>query len=319
MCYSAQIWADYRKFTKLFGAIIDIGEFVDLYWLRSQGGKAKLPKAMDAPFADPQTDDERRIKTLIDEWHAGQVTRLEKELFTQKSRLVGAERTLQTKPTKKAAEDKRIATNKIELAIGRIADLQRSELIERDSRIFPGGYAPVMVMENGKRVVKPMRYQCRPAGKPAFYDSKYPGTYNARRDSLEGFWRELFGCRHGIMVASVFWENVARHAMEHRELTPGEKVENVVLEFRPSPPQEMLVACLWSEWHQQGQPNLLSFAAITDDPPAEVAAAGHDRFVIAIKPENIDAWLTPHPGNLPALYAILDDRARPHYEYRMAA
>jgi hypothetical protein len=50
-----------------------------------------------------------------------------------------------------------------------------------------------MVVKNGQLVVKPMRYQCRPAGKPAFYDTKYPGTYNARRDNLEGFWKGLFG------------------------------------------------------------------------------------------------------------------------------
>jgi hypothetical protein len=31
-------------------------------------------------------------------------------------------------------------------------------------------------MENGRYVVKPMRYQCRIAGKPANYDFKYPGT-----------------------------------------------------------------------------------------------------------------------------------------------
>lgn len=30
-----------------------------------------------------------------------------------------------------------------------------------------GWYAPVIVSENGKRVVKPMRYQYRPAGKPS--------------------------------------------------------------------------------------------------------------------------------------------------------
>ena len=62
-----------------------------------------------------------------------------------------------------------------------------------------------------------------------------------------------------------------------------------------------------------------SVAAITDDPPAEVAAAGHDRCIIPIKPENIDAWLNPDPKNLAALYAILDDRERPYYEHRLAA
>lgn len=41
-----------------------------------------------------------------------------------------------------------------------------------------------MVMEHGQRVIKPMRYQFRIAGKPASYDVKYAGTYNARRDNL---------------------------------------------------------------------------------------------------------------------------------------
>jgi hypothetical protein len=89
-----------------------------------------------------------------------------------------AERTLQTKTTKAAAESKRIATNKIDSTLHRLDDVRRAELKDSDLRIFPGQYAPVMVMENGKRVIKPMRYQCRPAGKPAFYDVKYPGTYN---------------------------------------------------------------------------------------------------------------------------------------------
>ena len=77
--------------------------------------------------------------------------------------------------------------------------------------------------------------------------------------------------------------------------------ENIVLEFRPRPTQDMLVACLWSRWTGPDGEELLSFAAITDEPPQEVAAAGHDRCVIPIKPENIDAWLNPAPKNLKAL------------------
>lgn len=65
-------------------------------------------------------------------------------------------------------------------------------------------------------------------------------------DKLEGFWRRQFGSSRAIMIATAFFENVSRHTMEHRALAPGEKEENVILEFRPRPAQEMLVACLWS-------------------------------------------------------------------------
>jgi putative SOS response-associated peptidase YedK len=319
MCYSAQIRQDYNLYVRQFGADIDIKEFVRLYWERQEGSKAKIPKAMDAAFAHPQTDDERAIKAMIDAWDREQASKLEQELFKQRKRLADAERTLQVKTTKAATESKRIATSKVEWALGKLADLRRTTLVDEDSRIFPGWYAPVLVSEGGRRMLKPMRYQCRPAGKPAFYDVKFPGTYNARRDSLEKFWSGQFGVSHGIVVLNAFFENVSRHTMEHRELAPGEPEQNVVLEFRPRPTQDMLVACLWSHWHEANAPDLLSFAAITDAPPPEVAAAGHDRCVIPIKPEHLDAWLDPDRANLAAQQAILDDRARPYYEHRLAA
>ena len=319
MCYSAQIEASYKQYVRAWGADISIKEFVRLYWDRSQGAKTKIPKAMDAAFSDPQNDDERQIKTLIGAFNAEQATTLEQEIFKQRKRLADAERTLLTKTTRAATESKRIATDKVEWALGKLSDLRRTELNGEDSRIFPGWYAPVMIVENGKRVVKPMRYQCRPAGSPAFNDVKFPGTYNARRDNLEGFWRKQFGYTHGIMMANAFYENVSRHKMEGRELAPGEKDENVILEFRPNTSQVMLVACLWSYWKGAGEPDLLSFAAVTDDPPPEIAAAGHDRCIIPIKPENVDAWLNPDPKNLAAQYAVLTDRERPYYEHRLAA
>jgi putative SOS response-associated peptidase YedK len=67
------------------------------------------------------------------------------------------------------------------------------------------------------------------------------------------------------------------------------------------------------------EPDLLSFAATTDEPPPEIAAAGHDRVIVQIKPENVDAWLNPAGSTHEALHAILEDRERPYYEHRMAA
>lgn len=67
-----------------------------------------------------------------------------------------------------------------------------------------------------------------------------------------------------------------------------------------------------------GDEELWSFAAITDEPPPEIAAAGHDRCIVPIKGQHIDAWLDSNPKQLDALYAILEDRERPVYEYRRA-
>lgn len=318
MCFSAQVWEDYERFIRKFGAKIDFEEYVRLYADRNDGQRAQITKAMDASFAATSGESGSRIRGMVADHNNAHVATLEAEIFKQRKRLAVAERTLQTRTTKKATEDQRIATQKVAWSLRKLSNIRRAELKPDDSRIFPGWYAPVMVWENGQRVVKPMRYGCRPAGKPALYDRKYPGTYNARRDNLEGFWRGQFGSSHGLILVNAFYENVSRHRVEGRELADGENDENVVLEFRPRPTQDMLVACLWSRWTGSGEPDLLSFAAITDEPPSEISAAGHDRCIIPIKPEHIDAWLNPE-GGIARSYAILDDRERPFYAHQLAA
>ena len=308
MCYSAIVRQEHTKFVREFGASISIEDYVRLFWDRTQGGSAsRIPKAMEQAFAHPTTDEEREIARLIDVHHAQHAASVEAELFKQKKRLADAQRTLQGKTTKKAQDDERIATSKVEKGLATLADLHRTQPAPRDSRIYPGYYAPVMVWEDGRRVIKPMRYQCRVCGVPATFDRKYPGTYNARRDSLEKYWRRQFGVTHGLVLASAFYEHVQRDGRD------------VVLEFKPDTQQEMLVACLWSRWTGPDGEQLLSFAAITDDPPPEVAAAGHDRCIIPIRRDDIDTWLDPDPANLAAQYAVLDRRERPYFEHRMAA
>lgn len=311
MCYSAQARQEHKRFMRETGSRMDIKEYLRLFWdWRENGTPYKFPKAMLDGFANPQTPQEQEAWDLIQAKLAGQATSFEQELFKQLKRRADAERSLQVKETKKALEDQRIATNKIAQLKGKLDDLRRREPQPRDSRIFPGMYCAVMVIEDGQRVIKPMRYQCRPCGKPAFYDVKFPGTYNARRDSLEKFWKEQFGRHHAIMVVDTFYENVQ-----------GPDGRNQVLQFTPRTGEPMYVACLWSRWiDPKGQePDLLSFAAITDEPEAEVAAAGHDRTIINLKPEHVDAWLSPEPGNLQALYEIFDDKQHPYYQFREAA
>jgi putative SOS response-associated peptidase YedK len=149
--------------------------------------------------------------------------KFEKDLFSQRTRLANAERSLKEKETKRAREDVRIATGKIDALTTRLTELRRTEPKAEDNRIFPMVYAGVIVRQAGENVLTPMRYFCRPAGKPAFYDKQFPGLYNARRDNLEKFWGEQFGSHHAVLVVESFYENVKLHAMEHRTLQAGEE------------------------------------------------------------------------------------------------
>jgi hypothetical protein len=51
-----------------------------------------------------------------------------------------------------------------------------------------------------------------------------------------------------LLVANAFYENVKKSRLEGLEPLPGEKEENVVLEFKPRLAVDMLVACLRSHW-----------------------------------------------------------------------
>ena len=318
MCYSAMIQADYDKYVRHYGATMSLEEFATNVWAAPDRAKKKRrPKAVDDWFRGLSDPKAQGIWREIQRQRAERETELQQELFKQKKRQADAARTLQTKVTKKAQEDLRISTEKISKLKLDLDDLQRAEPLPRDARFFPGNYTPVIIMEGGRKVIKPMRYQCRLPGWNEYIERKYPGTYNARRDSIPKTWDALFGHKHGIIIVNAFYENVERHLMEHRELAEGESTENVVLEFRPKPEQDMIIACLWNE-SPDGDGHLLSFAAITDDPAPEVAAAGHDRTIIQITPENVDRWLMPEGRSIEELQAILDDRPEAYYEHQIS-
>ncbi|KHL59310.1 SOS response-associated peptidase family protein [Xanthomonas cannabis] len=314
MCYSAEVWGDYHHYVEAFGADIDIKEFAKLYLDRQDSFKWKIPKGIDRAFDKPKTDLEKHIHGLIQDCNKKLISESEQDMFAQKKRLVDAERKLAVKETKTALNEQRIAGNKIKQYKRWIEDARRTDLdAVKDNRIWPESYAPVLIVENGNRIVRPMRYHCRPDGhSPGIdrtRDGNVSGTYNARRDNLTRFWKKQFGYTHGLMVASQFYEMV-----EHDGVTKE-------VQFNPSTHEPMFIACLWSHWGDPtgNEPDLYSFAAITDDPEPGVAEAGHDRTVINIKQEHVDAWLNPDPNDLDAMQGILDDKQHPFYEHRLAA
>lgn len=312
MCYSAQLQAAYARYLRETGAEMDMDQFVEIFGARVSDSSIRIPRAIERWFDEPKNDAGRRIKSFIDEYRAAETSKLEREVFAQKKRLADAERVLVSKTTKAAAESKRIATDKIEKALERLDRLKATKPDPAEARIFPLHFAPLVMQVGDKRLLRLARYHCRKPGEVAFIDRKLPGLYNARRDSLGKYWKELFGVSHGVMLVDSFFENVDREG------------KNQVLHFVPRPAGTMLIACLYAEWkdpqdkHNRGAP-LLSFAAITDEPPAEVAAAGHDRMIINLKPEHLDAWLKPEGHSLDELQQILGDRQAPYYEHEVMA
>ncbi|MBC7802504.1 MAG: SOS response-associated peptidase family protein [Candidatus Parcubacteria bacterium] len=320
MCFAAMAEEDLKKLARFSTpGSVEVAAYEELMRRRLNDTRIRFPRALEANFEHPATDAEQRIAALIVQHRSAQRTGLEQGMFQQRTRLVEAERALAVRETRKALNEQRIAGSKVEWHRAQLANLERREPRPTDSRIYPFWYTSVIAGVNGERAVMPMRYHCRPCNMPASIDRKFDGLYNARRDNLEGFWKNLFGRRHAILPAWAFYENVALEDFEHRSLHAGEKSKNLVLEFKPQSPHPMLFACIWDKWEAPGEPELYSFAVITDEPPAEVAATGHDRCPIPIKHENVAAWLSPQERSKEELQTILEDRERPYYEHRMAA
>lgn len=53
MCYSAQIWADYRQYAQAHDAESDIARFVKLLWSRLDDDRIKVTLAMENAFEAP--------------------------------------------------------------------------------------------------------------------------------------------------------------------------------------------------------------------------------------------------------------------------
>ena len=312
MCYSAKVVQKWRDFRRVSGVRLDLAEFHRIYHLRDRDeAAARIPRGFDLEFADPQTDTERQIRALVLARRRRRGAELEAGLFTQRQRLADAQRRMQVRPSRAAAESARIASARVQQDLARLALLRDDTPQEGDYRIFPFSHAPVIIQHGTERLLTPARYQLRPPGKPASIDRRL-SLFNARRDNLAGsFWRPLFGVSHAILPAVAFYENVRDAHGSNR-----------VLEFTPRDGATMWIACLFARWVNPADPAdcLQGFAAVTDEPPAEVAATGHDRIPVNLTWEAACAWLTPGGRRDAELFALMDKgRQRPGYGHREAA
>jgi putative SOS response-associated peptidase YedK len=320
MCYAAMARPDLEECLREYDATLDVNAFELLFWERVNNPKAgiKFPIAIDRYFLQSKNKNEARIRDAIKAYREAKMPQWQQEVFKQRKRYADAQRALEVKHTKTAEKELGIASRLIERHLGWLNSFKTMTNEADDTAVHSMNYAPIIVQTEQGRMLTAMRYHCRLAGKPSSIDRALPGLYNARKTSLQDWWAPIFGVRHAVFLMMGFRENVKRHDMEHRELMPDEAPENVVLQFVPQTHQPMMVPCVWDRWDHDG--NVLnSFALITDDPPPEVAAAGHDRCPINLTRTAAESWLSPRRKTVEGLLDLLEDRQRPLYEYFQAA
>ncbi len=128
--------------------------------------------------------------------------------------------------------------------------------------------------------------------------------FNCRIDSInkKRTWKPLFGKNHAIFPFIQFYEWVA----------PSGRKQEVV--FTPVEREIMWAPAVFDTWQSDdGQIGFSSMAIITDEPPPEIEAAGHDRCPIFLKESRIDEWLKPEGQSHESLLGVLNHREEAGY------
>lgn len=80
----------------------------------------------------------------------------------------------------------------------------------------------------------------------------------------------------------------------------------------------MYIPVLWDCWKKKDESTLYSAALITDDPPPEVQAAGHDCCPIFLEGSAIEDWLHSDLKSGNEIKAtILSRREKPLYDHKV--
>lgn len=192
-----------------------------------------------------------------------------------------------------------------------------------EQRIYPGYYAPVLTYQDHGLRLQMMRYGVYP---PSNELDRYR-PYNARKDKLETkFWAKTFAHFHGFVLVKSFFEWVVASdlldstcipinelleslATRYKNLSLSQEQlldKKLVIEFYPEREAELWVPVVFTQGRaKDGKPDY-GFAIVTDEPPKEVLAAGHDRCPVFLTKQQIKIWLQPqNVANSKALLHLL--------------
>lgn len=150
-------------------------------------------------------------------------------------------------------------------------------------RVYPNYWAPILCLENGERVIRPMRYRLRPHWAKEDLPSKY-SLNTARLDTLKTskIWSKVFDHHHGLLVYKSFLEWV----------TDPETGKRALVSFKPKDFDYIWAPVIFDRSKlEKSKEDFLSFAMITHDPTPEILKAGYDRCPVFLKEEKISEWL----------------------------
>lgn len=302
MCYSALVDRELRKAEKEYEATINDESFRDLYCMRELDTSIKIPDGMEQSFIEHGGSTGKLIKQSVDRYRRAEQIALNDEAQVLRQEIEALESTIALKPTKTAQNKLGVLNRKLTKINNKI----ESPNSTGDYRIYPYYFAPVIIQNDRRREIVPMRYRILP--RTGVEVPNQYNVFNARRDSLTTAknWKPLFGKKHAIFPFIRFFEWVERE---------GKKVE---LSFSPDY-ESMWAACLYEEYQHPELGLIRSFAMVTDEPPKEIAQTGHDRCPVFLREDLISDWLTPKKKTLEELVALLSEKQPAYYSHAMAA
>jgi putative SOS response-associated peptidase YedK len=215
-------------------------------------------------------------------------------------------------------------------------------------QLYPGAQTSIFQLDSDKVQINQMRFGAFPPA--SLPKNTYYTTYNARRDNLTSrFWSESFCHSHGIIgIESFFeWVNVAdllkdsrisleqveevfRRQTEARKKkvleakkkyspTPTElkdpRERKIIIKFVPEPLGTLFLPTINSKNFENSQEE--GFAIITDEPPADVSNAGHDRCPIVLSANFAVEWLQSGRSTPTKAFEILKENRPPKLTYQL--
>lgn len=309
MCYSTMIEADLRKLERRFDAVIDWDNIAEAFSLRDNYKMASIPSAIDSYIIQTATTAlEKKLAKAARAHYQTEIKKFSTKLIKYENDVLEFEKKIakgsKAKGLKESLEKRRAS---VEWLRDKITHYQ--EIEERGAaRIFPQFYAPVIIQEEKCRAIKLMRYHVLPASGKELIPFKY-NLFNARRDNLMSskIWKPLFGAKHTIYPFYRFYESVE-----------GENGQSRIIYFEQQSKELMWSAALF-EMSKIKEGLLYSFAAITDEPPSEVATTGHDRCPIFLDEQSVTSWLNPRNYSPMDLFNLLDSKTPTLFLHQDAA